>query len=132
MADIERVKNAGINTIKGGGFIFSFCIPPYGTVQDHGRRSVVPWSASSKGLRMCTSKRLAAIKGISDAKVEKMKEAARKLDGHEFVTGFEYAEQRKELSKNAGLWFSDPNFGTYGGDIRLEFIFDTEKGNFSN
>ena len=44
---------------------------------------------------MCTSKRLAAIKGISDAKVEKMKEAARKLDGHEFVTGFEYAEQRK-------------------------------------
>ena len=48
---------------------------------------------------MCTSKRLAAIKGISDAKVEKMKEAARKLDGHEFVTGFEYAEQRKELSK---------------------------------
>ena len=52
----------------------------------------------SKGLRMCTSKRLAAIKGISDAKVEKMKEAARKLDGHEFVTGFEYAEQRKESS----------------------------------
>ena len=48
---------------------------------------------------MCTSKRLAAIKGISDAKVEKMKEAARKLDGHEFVTGFEYAEQRKALSK---------------------------------
>ena len=47
---------------------------------------------------MCTSKRLAAIKGISDAKVEKMKEAARKLDGHEFVTGFEYAEQRKESS----------------------------------
>ena len=57
---------------------------------------------------MCTSKRLAAIKGISDAKVEKMKEAARKLDGHEFVTGYEYAEQRKELSKNAGLWFTDP------------------------
>ena len=51
------------------------------------------------GLRMCTSKRLAAIKGISDAKVEKMKEAARKLDGHEFVTGFEYAEQRKEVFK---------------------------------
>ena len=51
------------------------------------------------GLRMCTSKRLAAIKGISDAKVEKMKEAARKLDGHEFVTGFEYAEQRKEFLK---------------------------------
>ena len=50
---------------------------------------------------MCTSKRLAAIKGISDAKVEKMKEAARKLDGHEFVTGFEYAEQRKEFFQNA-------------------------------
>ena len=48
---------------------------------------------------MCTSKRLAAIKEISDAKVEKMKEAARKLDGHEFVTGFEYAEQRKEFFK---------------------------------
>ena len=68
-----------------------------------GRQSVDPWSTSLKGLRMCTSKRLAAIKGISDAKVEKMKEAARKLDGHEFVTGYEYAEQRKELSKNAGL-----------------------------
>ena len=65
---------------------------------DRGIRCLGTCNLISKGLRMCTSKRLAAIKGISDAKVEKMKEAARKLDGHEFVTGFEYAEQRKVSS----------------------------------
>ena len=87
MADIERVKSAGINTIKGWDNL------------RNGQEIRGPDFHPKPGLRMCTSKRLAAIKGISDAKVEKMKEAARKLDGHEFVTGFEYAEQRKESSK---------------------------------
>ena len=78
---------------------------------------------------MCTSKRLAAIKGISDAKVEKMKEAARKLDGHEFVTGFEYAEQRKEFLKT--LWLQNGPVNTVSESLKIvQFIFETEKAIF--
>ena len=79
---------------------------------------------------MCTSKRLAAIKGISDAKVEKMKEAARKLDGHEFVTGFEYAEQRKEFFKTHFLT-SDRQARMVSTALNTTLtIFETEKAIF--
>ena len=42
-----------------------------------------------------TKKRLCEIKGISDAKVDKIKEAANKIEQDEFVTGLVYAEKRK-------------------------------------
>ena len=44
---------------------------------------------------MMTKKRLCEIKGISDAKVDKIKDAANKLDSDSFITGFVYAEKRK-------------------------------------
>ncbi len=47
-------------------------------------------------MQLCT-KDLVAIKGLSEAKVEKIREAARKLDsrGNAFKTGFEVKQKRK-------------------------------------
>ncbi|KAK2193739.1 hypothetical protein NP493_7g06019 [Ridgeia piscesae] len=45
---------------------------------------------------MCTKKKLCNIKGISEAKVDKIKEVAVKVSGDKaFLTALEYAEQRK-------------------------------------
>ena len=46
-----------------------------------------------------TKKRLCEIKGISDGKVDKIKEAANKIEQVEFITGFVYAE-RRQVTKN--------------------------------
>ena len=49
-------------------------------------------------LQMCT-RELIAIKGLSEAKVEKIREAARKLDcrGNVFKTGLEVKDKRKGI-----------------------------------
>ena len=49
-------------------------------------------------LQLC-SRELVAIKGLSEAKVEKIREAARKLDGrgNAFKTGLEVKEKRKNV-----------------------------------
>ncbi|KAJ8037643.1 Meiotic recombination protein DMC1/LIM15-like [Holothuria leucospilota] len=63
VADIKKLKSAGICTIKG--------------------------------IQMTTRKKMCDIKGISEAKMEKIKEAAAKLEDHGFVTALNYAVKRK-------------------------------------
>ncbi|RWS13037.1 meiotic recombination protein Dmc1-like protein [Dinothrombium tinctorium] len=68
VADINKLKTAGIFTIKG--------------------------------VQMTTRKKLGAIKGLSEAKVEKIKEAAAKLSpDSEIKTGLQVAEKRKSVFK---------------------------------
>ncbi|XP_078286503.1 meiotic recombination protein DMC1/LIM15 homolog isoform X2 [Rhinoraja longicauda] len=63
VADIKKMKTAGICTVKG--------------------------------IQMTTRKALCNIKGLSEAKVDKIKEAANKLIEPGFLTAFEYSEKRK-------------------------------------
>lgn len=64
VADIKKLKQAGICTIKG--------------------------------IQMCTKKKLCNIKGISEVKVDKIKEVAVKVSRDKtFLTALEYAEERK-------------------------------------
>ncbi|RUS75520.1 hypothetical protein EGW08_016710 [Elysia chlorotica] len=68
VADIKKLKQAGICTIRG--------------------------------VQMTTRKKLCNIKGISEAKMEKIKEAALKIIGESaFVTALEYSEKRKQVFK---------------------------------
>ncbi|XP_006824693.1 meiotic recombination protein DMC1/LIM15 homolog [Saccoglossus kowalevskii] len=67
VADIKKLKLAGICTIKG--------------------------------ILMTTRKRLCAIKGISEAKMEKIKEACNKLMDPGFLTALEFSERRKNVFK---------------------------------
>ncbi|XP_046365058.1 meiotic recombination protein DMC1/LIM15 homolog [Haliotis cracherodii] len=67
VADIKKLKQAGICTIKG--------------------------------IQMTTRKKLCTIKGISEAKMEKIKEAAAKLVDPGFLTALQYADKRKEVFK---------------------------------
>lgn len=48
-----------------------------------------------KGVQMTTRKRLCAVKGISEAKMEKIKEASNKLSDPGFLTALEYSDKRK-------------------------------------
>eukprot|EP00118_Oscarella_pearsei_P018326 m.187358 g.187358 ORF g.187358 m.187358 type:complete len:395 (+) comp39362_c0_seq53:60-1244(+) len=63
VADIKKLKSAGICTIKG--------------------------------IQMTTRKKLGNIKGISEAKVDKIKEASQKLCDSGFLTALEYSERRR-------------------------------------
>ncbi|KAI8794258.1 meiotic recombination protein DMC1/LIM15 isoform X1 [Biomphalaria glabrata] len=68
MADIKKLKQAGICTVKG--------------------------------IQMCTKKKLCNIKGISEAKMEKIKEAAAKICGESgIMTALEYSIKRKQVFK---------------------------------
>ncbi|KAL5018656.1 hypothetical protein ScPMuIL_004378 [Solemya velum] len=67
VADIKKLKQAGICTIKG--------------------------------VQMTTRKKLCGIKGISEAKMEKIKEASIKLCDPGFQTALEYADKRKQVFK---------------------------------
>lgn len=46
---------------------------------------------------MCTKKKLCNIKGLSEAKVDKIKEACNKLVSGSFLTALEYSEKRKQV-----------------------------------
>ncbi|XP_012314378.1 meiotic recombination protein DMC1/LIM15 homolog isoform X2 [Aotus nancymaae] len=48
-----------------------------------------------KGIQMTTRRALCNVKGLSEAKVDKIKEAANKLIEPGFLTAFEYSEKRK-------------------------------------
>ncbi|GAB1299591.1 Meiotic recombination protein DMC1/LIM15 homolog [Apodemus speciosus] len=48
-----------------------------------------------KGIQMTTRRALCNVKGLSEAKVEKIKEAANKLIEPGFLTAFQYSEKRK-------------------------------------
>ena len=67
VADIKKLKGAGICTIKG--------------------------------ILMTTAKKLCNIKGLSEAKVEKIKEVCKTLCDSGFVTAFEVSERRKNIFK---------------------------------
>ncbi|KAH9053192.1 Rad51-domain-containing protein, partial [Lactarius vividus] len=49
------------------------------------------------GVNMTTRKQMLKIKGMSEAKVEKIKEAAHKITGSSFATGLELQEKRKRV-----------------------------------
>uniref|UniRef100_A0A673AA06 DNA meiotic recombinase 1 n=1 Tax=Sphaeramia orbicularis TaxID=375764 RepID=A0A673AA06_9TELE len=53
-----------------------------------------------KGIQMTTRKALCNIKGLSEAKVEKIKEAAGKMLNVGFQTAFEYSAKRKQSEKS--------------------------------
>ncbi|KAG8254723.1 Meiotic recombination protein dmc1 [Homalodisca vitripennis] len=65
VADIKKLKVAGICTIKG--------------------------------IQMCTRKRLCNIKGFSEAKVDKIKEACAKLSAISFLTALQVSDKRKNV-----------------------------------
>ena len=46
---------------------------------------------------MATKKELVNIKGINEAKIDKILEAAKKIENHGFITGSELAEKRKNI-----------------------------------
>lgn len=46
---------------------------------------------------MCTKKKLCNIKGLSEVKVEKIKEACQKLDNGGFLTALQFADKRKNV-----------------------------------
>ncbi|KAF9179327.1 Meiotic recombination protein dmc1 [Haplosporangium sp. Z 11] len=48
-------------------------------------------------VQMMTKKNLCRIKGFSETKVDKLKEAASKLHNASFITGLEYSIQRKKV-----------------------------------
>ncbi|KAG9338818.1 hypothetical protein JZ751_025255 [Albula glossodonta] len=50
-----------------------------------------------KGIQMTTRRALCNVKGLSEAKVDKIKEAAGKLLTNGFLTAFEYSERRKQV-----------------------------------
>lgn len=50
-----------------------------------------------KGLQMLTKKRLCAIKGFSEAKVDKVKEACSRIVQHGFVTASDMFDFRKNV-----------------------------------
>ncbi|XP_069700751.1 meiotic recombination protein DMC1/LIM15 homolog [Periplaneta americana] len=50
-----------------------------------------------KGIQMCTRKKLCSIKGFSEAKVEKIKEACSKIDSGGFLTALEVSDRRKHV-----------------------------------
>lgn len=52
-----------------------------------------------KGVQMHTKKKLCNIKGLSEAKVDKIKEACQKLDGNCFLSAFQFSEKRKNVFK---------------------------------
>ena len=52
-----------------------------------------------RGVQMMTKKRLTAVKGMSEAKADKIKEAALQGQGFKFVTALEYRDQRKQVFK---------------------------------
>ncbi|KAF9269973.1 Rad51-domain-containing protein [Marasmius fiardii PR-910] len=49
------------------------------------------------GVQMTTRRQMLKIKGMSEAKVEKIKEAAHKMLGSSFTTGIELQEKRKRV-----------------------------------
>ncbi|XP_069053131.1 meiotic recombination protein DMC1/LIM15 homolog isoform X2 [Lepisosteus oculatus] len=50
-----------------------------------------------KGIQMTTRKALCNVKGLSEAKVDKIKEAAGKMLEKGFVTAYQYSEKRKQV-----------------------------------
>lgn len=54
-----------------------------------------------KGIQMCTKKKLCAIKGFSEAKVDKIKEVCAKLASVSFLTALQVSDKRKNVFRVA-------------------------------
>ena len=50
-----------------------------------------------KSILMDVKKNLAKVKGISEGKLDKIVEAAMKIEGLGFISGLDYMEKRKEM-----------------------------------
>lgn len=50
-----------------------------------------------KGIQMCTRKKLCSIRGFSEAKVDKIKEACAKVDTVGFLTALQVSDRRKHV-----------------------------------
>ena len=76
----EDLQSAGIN------------VSDIKKLQDHGLTTI-------GSVLQCSSRDLVTIKGLTEAKIEKIKEAAKKLDlrGNAFKTGLEVKEKRKHV-----------------------------------
>ncbi|KAL1748984.1 Rad51-domain-containing protein [Schizophyllum fasciatum] len=67
------------------------------------------------GVNMTTRRQLLKIKGMSEAKVEKIKEAAHKILGSSFATGVEIQDKRKRVNTiSTGSKAVDGILGVYG------------------
>ncbi|THV07623.1 hypothetical protein K435DRAFT_263221 [Dendrothele bispora CBS 962.96] len=66
------------------------CSDPYFLIQSAAINTV-------SGVNMTTRRQMLKIKGMSEAKVEKIKEAAHKILGSSFSTGFEVQDKRKRV-----------------------------------
>ncbi|RXW19175.1 hypothetical protein EST38_g6676 [Candolleomyces aberdarensis] len=67
------------------------------------------------GVIMTTRRQMLKIKGMSEAKVEKIKEAAQKIAGSSFATGVEVQDKRKKvLTISTGSKLVDGILGVYG------------------
>uniref|UniRef100_A0A669Q3Q4 DNA meiotic recombinase 1 n=1 Tax=Phasianus colchicus TaxID=9054 RepID=A0A669Q3Q4_PHACC len=78
-----------------------------------------------KGIQMTTRRALCNVKGLSEVKVDKIKEAANKLIEPGFLTAFEYSEKRKmvfHITTGMTAQLPGPN-GYTGGKI---IFIDTE------
>ena len=50
-----------------------------------------------KGVQMTTKRKLIGIRGLSEAKVEKIKEAVSKISSDGFITALDVAEKRRQV-----------------------------------
>ncbi|KAH9036551.1 Rad51-domain-containing protein, partial [Lactarius hengduanensis] len=78
------------------------------------------------GVNMTTRRQMLKIKGMSEAKVEKIKEAAHKITGSSFATGLELQEKRKRvLAISTGSKSVD---AMLGGKLRNDFYGEYRTG----
>uniref|UniRef100_A0A8C2SLD2 RecA family profile 1 domain-containing protein n=1 Tax=Capra hircus TaxID=9925 RepID=A0A8C2SLD2_CAPHI len=71
-----------------------------------------------KGIQMTTRRALCNVKGLSEAKVDKIKEAANKLIEPGFLTAFEYSEKRKMVFH---ITTGSQEFDLYENNLTLFF-----------
>ncbi|XP_014670277.1 PREDICTED: meiotic recombination protein DMC1/LIM15 homolog [Priapulus caudatus] len=75
------------------------------TLQNHGinvadiKKMKTTGICTIRGVQMTTRKKLCNIKGLSEAKVDKIKEAVAKISNIGFLTGLEVSEKRKQVFK---------------------------------
>ncbi|KAF0991105.1 hypothetical protein HZS_7740 [Henneguya salminicola] len=92
-----------------------------------------------KGVYMTTKKKLLSIKGISEAKADKIKEAAAKVFNHTFSTAYEFCEARKqifrvstgseELNKLMGGGLESMSITeVFGGNIMMTYFAEYRTG----
>lgn len=80
-----------------------FQAKPIETLEEHGigmqdiQRLKKEGYCTIKSILMDVKKNLAKVKGISEGKLDKIVEAAMKIEGLGFINGLEYLEKRKEV-----------------------------------